>query len=63
MERDVPPPPAVSNTILDSIPRPEREAVLSFIDMSSRKARSAEEVLDSICLSLSLKHSLRGTAS
>lgn len=59
----MPPSKAVSNTILDSIPRPEREAVLCFIDMSSRKARSAEEVLDSICLSISLKQGLRGTAN
>jgi hypothetical protein len=53
----------MSNSILDSIPRSDREAVMSFIDMSSRKARSAEEVLDSICLSISLKQGLRGTAS
>jgi hypothetical protein len=51
----------MSNTILDSIPRPEREAVVSFMDMSSRKAGSAEEIPDSIRLSLSLKQRLRGT--
>jgi len=59
----VPSSQAMSNSILDSIPKSEREAVMSFIDMSSRKARSAEEVLDSICLSLSLKQGLRGTAN
>lgn len=56
-------PAPASSAILASIPKSDRAVVLSFIDMSSRKAGSAEEVFDSICLSILLKQSLRGTAS
>jgi hypothetical protein len=45
--------------LLDLFPRRERETVLSFLTVSSRKARTSDEVLDSLCLSISLKHALR----
>jgi hypothetical protein len=46
-------------SILDAFPKRDREVVLSFLSLSSRKARSAEEVTDSLCLSISLTHALR----
>jgi hypothetical protein len=46
-------------TILDAMPKRERDVVLSFITLSSRKTASADEVIESICLSLSLKVATR----
>lgn len=54
-------PDPVHPTFLDAFPKRDREVVLSFLSLSSRKARSAEEVADSLCLSLSLTHALRDT--
>ena len=52
-------PDLVQPSPLDALPRRDREVVLSFLSLSSRKARSAEEVTDSLCLSISLTHALR----
>jgi hypothetical protein len=63
MEIDVPFPSTPSNTLLDAMPKRDRDAVLSFLTMSSRKTRSAEETLDTIVLSLALKTTHFGVLS
>jgi hypothetical protein len=47
------------DALLDSFRRRDRETVLSFLSLSSRKTRSIDEVTDSLYLSLTLKHALR----
>lgn len=58
------PPSSTSPHILfDAMPKADRDAVLCFLDMSSRKTRSTEEVLDTLALSLTLKSAHFGAPS
>jgi hypothetical protein len=47
------------DSLLDTFRRRDRETVLSFLSLSSRRAQSIDEVADSLYLSLKLKHAMR----
>ena len=51
----MPPSSPSPHALLDTMPKSDRDAVLCFLDMSSRKTGSAEEALDTLALALTLK--------